>query len=87
MTAVDKALLVVEWVMGGRWAACTVCEGPQPGGGHEKYLARGHADFKGGHCAGCEMDQALAERGYPTQVERDAAREQIAAANRSRGTS
>lgn len=77
MTTVDKALLLVEWVMGSRWPACAVCEGPQPGGGHEKHLARGHADYKGGHNVGCVMDQALSERGYPTQVERDAARERM----------
>lgn len=80
MTAVDKALLRAEWVMGSRWPWCPVCEGPRPGGGHERYLAPHHADDKGGHNVGCEMDQALSERGYPTQAERDAARKRMSRA-------
>lgn len=77
MTATDRALLEAEWVMGSRWPACPVCEGPQPGGGHEQHLARGHEDYKGGHQPGCSMDEALSERGFATQRERNIARERM----------
>ena len=80
MTATDRALLEAEWVMGSRWPACPVCEGPQPGGGHEQHLARGHEDYKGGHQPGCSMDEALSERGFATQRERNIARERMRAA-------
>ncbi len=80
LAAIDIALLASEWVHGSRWPACPVCEGPQPGGGHEKYLARGHEDYKGGHEVGCAMDQALSERGFATQRERNIARERLSAA-------
>jgi len=77
MTNTDVALLLSEWVRGSRWAACPVCEGPQPGGGHEKYLARHAVNYKGGHQGDCAMDQALGERGLDTQASRDAARQRI----------
>lgn len=64
--AIDVALLVSEWVdptwhVKGASSCCSVCGGL--------------GDRR--HAAPCAMDQALAERGFPTQVERDAARARI----------
>jgi hypothetical protein len=59
MTAVDIALLSSEQAQ--HSLRCPVC--------HEKI-----GDPTVWHDAGCEMNEALAERGYPTRETRDAAR-------------
>ena len=50
-------------LLGSEWARdtrCPMCSGRQE---------------EGAHVAGCHMDQALSERGFCTQTERDAARQ------------
>ena len=73
MTNVDKALLLAEWT-----PACPVCE-QFPNNSSESPMLLPTAVC--GHKVGCAMDLALAERGYASQDERDAARAWIASHN------
>ena len=67
MTNVDKALLMAEWraLRYDGVRACLVCEESA----EEPYR----------HRPGCVLDLALAERGFATQIDRDAARAGLAA--------
>lgn len=68
MTNIDIALLLSEWAWNELDRMCPVCEaGCSPD------------DVAVPHKHGCELDLALAERGFPTQAERNAARARIAA--------
>jgi hypothetical protein len=63
MTIIDIALLESE--MAEHSLRCPVCHQRV---GDEPWVA---------HATGCEMNEALAERGYPTRESRDAARSLI----------
>ena len=72
MTSVDQALLQSEWAATygdgedrGNDAGCPCCR---------EWLCTGAR-----HAAGCPMDAALCERGYPDQSARDRARERLRA--------
>jgi hypothetical protein len=62
MTPTDKALLLAEWNGGRGEFGVNLCP---------------VCSECGVHAQGCVMDLALAERGYPTHVERNRAREFI----------
>jgi hypothetical protein len=65
ITNVDKALLIAEWAYadGDTYAQCPVCKGDNE-----------NPSVPHGHKPDCEMDLALAERGFPDQHARDTAR-------------
>jgi hypothetical protein len=80
LTNIDAALLQSEWVdrcepETAVFDECPVCRG----GRRLEFEDPDHRPERIGHSASCAMDLALAERGFPTQVERDAARERIEA--------
>jgi hypothetical protein len=68
---IDIALLESEWAASTEQGDtdCPVCGGYKPGGHGVPELQR-HGDA-------CAMDLALTERGFPTQAEREAARDRI----------
>lgn len=65
LTAVDLVLLTMEWSEANTGPSmslvCLQCWSEQPNS----------------HKPGCTMDLALSERGFPTQAERDRARQSV----------
>jgi len=77
MTETDRALLRSEWTLA--WdetpdCYCVSCEGIRPS-------CASFVDLQKGHKPGCDHDLALAQRGYPDQASRDAARASLSRAH------
>jgi hypothetical protein len=74
-TNIDIALLMSEWdaSTGIDETGCPMC-GADSSRDHDEM---GRVIGQLAHEAGCAMDLALAERGFATQAERDAARQRI----------